>query len=298
MVELSQILALYPATVRGPGTVQLERAVELRPEFIQARELSWCSQRNSHRLLEISRGVVICSMAAEAMQLSESATFVFTDNPRRYFQRVLACFFAPARRAAFRSPSAHVASSVTMGEDVYLGHNVVIEADCVIGDGCTIGHNSVLYAGTKLGRDVTIGANCSIGGAGFGYEKNEAGEFELFPHVGDVVIKDRVEIGSNTCVDRGGLGSTVLEENVKIDNLVHVAHNVHVGANSLVIANVMLGGSTRIGPGSWVSPSATILNRLTLGAHSVIGLGAVVIRDVGEGQVVVGNPARELQKKT
>lgn len=107
-------------------------------------------------------------------------------------------------------------------------------------------HNTVILKDTIIEDNVVIGANNTIGGVGFGYEKDREGNFELIPHIGNVHIKRNVEIGNNTCIDRAVLGSTILEENVKVDNLVHIAHGVFVGRNSVVIANAMVAGSVNI----------------------------------------------------
>ncbi len=94
--------------------------------------------------------------------------------------------------------------------------------------------------------------------------KNEEGKYSIIPHMGNVVIKNQVEIGNNTCIDRAVLGSTIINENVKIDNLVHISHGVSLGANSLIIANTMIAGSSIIGENVWVSPSSSILNKKVL----------------------------------
>jgi UDP-3-O-[3-hydroxymyristoyl] glucosamine N-acyltransferase len=143
---------------------------------------------------------------------------------------------------------------------------------------------------------VKVGCNCTIGGTGFGYEKDENGEFQLIPHLGNVVLEDYVEIGNNTCIDRAVLGSTILEENVKVDNLVHIAHGVKVMRNSVVIANAMVAGSVVIGENSWISPSVSILNQKKVGNNALVGLGAVVIKDVEDNDIIVGNPGKSIKK--
>lgn len=110
------------------------------------------------------------------------------------------------------------------------------------------------------------------------------------------MINDNVEIGNNTCVDKAVLGSTVLRENVKIDNLVHIAHGCDIGKNSLVIANSMIAGSVIIGENAWVAPSASILNKIKIGKNVVLGMGAVVIRNVEDNAVIIGNPGKTLNK--
>jgi len=112
--------------------------------------------------------------------------------------------------------------------------------------------------------------------------------------VGRVVIDEDVEIGCNTCVDRGALGNTYLRSGARIDNLVHIAHNADIGSHALVIAHAMVAGSATIGERAWIAPSAAIMNQLTVGAGAIVGLGAVVVKSVEPGTTVVGNPAKPL----
>ena len=118
------------------------------------------------------------------------------------------------------------------------------------------------------------------------------GAFEKFPHVGGVQIGDTVEIGANTCIDKGTLGDTVIGDGSKIDNLVHIAHNVKVGRSCAIIAHCMVGGSTVIGDYSWVAPSSCLRDQLVIGRHATIGLGSVVTKAVADGDTVYGVPAR------
>jgi UDP-3-O-[3-hydroxymyristoyl] glucosamine N-acyltransferase len=117
-----------------------------------------------------------------------------------------------------------------------------------------------------------------------------------FPHVGGVEIEDDVEIGANTCIDRGSLGNTIVRRGAKIDNLVHIAHNVVVGRNAFVIANAMIGGSTILGDGSWTSPSATLRDGIRIGDGATVGLGAVVTKSIPDGAVWMGTPARPISE--
>jgi UDP-3-O-[3-hydroxymyristoyl] glucosamine N-acyltransferase len=148
-----------------------------------------------------------------------------------------------------------------------------------------------------LGKNTFIGENCSIGNDGFGYIQDENKKWIKFPHYGDVVIGDDVEIGNNVCIDRGTLSNTIIGNGVKIDNLVHIAHNVEIGENTLIIAQTMIGGSSKIGKDCWISPSTSIKNGINIGDNVLIGMGAVVLKDVENNKVMVGNPAKELIKK-
>jgi UDP-3-O-[3-hydroxymyristoyl] glucosamine N-acyltransferase len=159
-----------------------------------------------------------------------------------------------------------------------------------------IDSNTVIKKGTIIGNRVKIGANNTIGGVGFGYEKNEAGAYEVMPHIGNVIIEDDVEIGNNTAIDRAVLGSTLIRRNAKIDNLVHIAHGVEIGENTLVIAHAMVAGSVKVGKNVWIAPASAILNKIQVGDESTIGMGAIVLKEVSPGQTVVGNPARDILK--
>jgi UDP-3-O-[3-hydroxymyristoyl] glucosamine N-acyltransferase len=158
-----------------------------------------------------------------------------------------------------------------------------------------IGHNNTIHKKTIIGNDVKIGSNNTIGGVGFGYEKNEFGKNEVLPHIGNVVIKNKVEVGNNTCIDKAVLGSTIICENVKIDNLVHIAHGVIIKDNSLIIANSMIGGSSIIGENVWVSPSVSIINKISVGDNSLVGMGAVVLKSLDQNTVSVGNPSKVIK---
>jgi UDP-3-O-[3-hydroxymyristoyl] glucosamine N-acyltransferase len=208
---------------------------------------------------------------------------------------VLKEFFVSKPAADYISPKASIHPSVKIGKHVSIGDFTVIEQGCVIGDHSVIGHNNILHEKTIIGNHVKIGSNNTIGGVGFGYEKDEQGNYEVLPHIGNVVIKDKVEIGNNTCIDRAVLGSTLIGENVKIDNLVHVAHGVTIGENTLVIAHAMLGGSCVIGKNCWIAPHASIINKGIVEDGALVGMGAVVLKPVKAGTVVAGNPAKYLK---
>ncbi|MFA6455573.1 MAG: UDP-3-O-(3-hydroxymyristoyl)glucosamine N-acyltransferase, partial [Bacteroidota bacterium] len=152
-----------------------------------------------------------------------------------------------------------------------------------------------IYDNVRIGKNVIIQAGAVIGGDGYGYSRNDKGEFEKFPHVGAVLIEDDVEIGANTCVDRGTLGNTIIREGAKIDNLVHIAHNVTVGKHAAVIAQSMIGGSTVIGDYGWIAPSASLMNGIKIGSKVTVGLGAVVTKNIPDGETWAGVPAQPLR---
>jgi UDP-3-O-[3-hydroxymyristoyl] glucosamine N-acyltransferase len=148
----------------------------------------------------------------------------------------------------------------------------------------------------NIHHSVQIGKNTVIGGDGFGYARDSDGTLAKMPHKGNVIIYEDVEIGSNACIDRAVVGSTIIGAGTKIDNLVHVAHGVKIGRNCLIVAGAVIGGSCEIGDNVYIGIGAMIKNKIRIGNNAVIGMGAVVLKDVAEGETVVGNPAKPLIK--
>ncbi|PGH38387.1 MAG: hypothetical protein CRN43_15440 [Candidatus Nephrothrix sp. EaCA] len=180
-------------------------------------------------------------------------------------------------------------------DTVFIGDYVVIEKNVQIGKRAIIDHHSVLKACTVIGDDVKIGCHNTIGGIGFGYEKNESGMYEHIPHIGNVVLKNGAETGNHVCIDRAVLGSTLIHENVKIDNLVHIAHGAEIGKNTLVVAHAMIGGSAKIGSNCWIAPSVAIINKAVIGNDVFVSMGSVVVKPAKDNARIGGFPARPLQ---
>jgi UDP-3-O-[3-hydroxymyristoyl] glucosamine N-acyltransferase len=262
--------------------------------------LAWISRKNlarePQRWRAFKGALLILPQEAE-LDPSLSFSVLLARDPKLSFIRAVGHFFEHLTTISLPALGA-----APIAPDAEIGRHVTLAAGCVIGpkvriaDHVAIGANTVI-ANCEIASGVRIGCNCSIGLPGFGYEKDDSGSYWRFPHLGGVRIERDVEIGSNTCIDRGSLGDTVIGAGSKIDNLVHVAHNVVLGSNTIVIANSMLGGSVSIGDGAWVAPSVTIMNQASIGAGATLGLGAVVLKDVGAEQVIVGNPGRVLDKK-
>jgi UDP-3-O-[3-hydroxymyristoyl] glucosamine N-acyltransferase len=261
-------------------------------------DLAWLSPKAAaaapDRVAEFRGSVLIAP--AEPVAANGAAVVIACENPKLAFTLVVDEFFRELTESAWPTGTAVVHPSARVSATAVLSAGVVIGGDTTIGDDVWIGPNSCI-ANTSIDRAVRIGSGCAIGLPGFGLERSPDGTWVRFPHVGRVVIEEGVEIGSNTCIDRGSLGDTRIGRGARIDNLVHVAHNVVIGENALVIAHAMLGGSARVGAGAWVAPSVAILNQVSIGASATIGLGAVVIRDVAPGDTVVGNPAKPLNRK-
>lgn len=175
-----------------------------------------------------------------------------------------------------------------------IGKNVAIEPGVVIGEGTRVGHNVVIHGGTRIGRFCDIKSGAVIGEAGFGFERDEEGLPLKMLHLGGVRIGDHVEVGSFSTVCRGGLGDTVLEDHVKLDDHVHVAHNCQVGTGTLITACAELSGSVTVGKNVWIAPNATVVQKISIGDEAFIGMAAVVLKPVPARTKVFGNPARRI----
>jgi len=234
-------------------------------------EMSWLSPKRWERepgRAEAFRGsLLVCPVGVPPT--ASGAVLARCRSPKLAFTKAVTQFFGDLVEVRWPAP----------GEGP-------VSRDAVVG---------LAYCDVAAG--VVIGANCSIGLPGFGYAREDGGAYERFPHVGRVVIEAGVEIGSNVCIDRAALGVTRIRRGAKIDNLVHVAHNVVVGENAVVIANSMLGGSARIDDDVWVAPSVSVMNQARVGRGAVLGMGAVVLKSVDANAVMVGNPARLLERR-
>jgi UDP-3-O-[3-hydroxymyristoyl] glucosamine N-acyltransferase len=205
---------------------------------------------------------------------------------------------------------AFVDRSAELGEDVYIGPFSHIDENVKIGDkvkiyphvhigrNVKIGDNSILYSGVKVYRNSIIGANCIfhsgvvIGSDGFGFFRQVDKVQKKIRHVGNVIIEDDVEIGANTTVDRGTLGSTILRKGVKLDNLIQIAHNVEIGENTVIAAQTGIAGSTTIGKNCLIGGQVGIIDHLTIADEVKIAAQSGIGGSIKEkGAVVQGSPA-------
>ncbi len=262
-------------------------------EEADANSLVWIHPSKGNAIENIKHTaaeIIICHTSTELTDdLKQKKCLILTEQPRLVFLRLVQQLFVP-KVIYGKHPTASIHPEAEIHPDTFIGAFTYI-GKCKVDAGTIIYGHCYLYDNVAVGKNVTIHSGTVIGADGFGYSKNEKGEAEKFPHIGGVSIEDNVEIGSNTCIDKGALGNTLIKRGAKIDNLVHIAHNVVVGENAFVIALSMIGGSTVIGDNAWIAPSAAVMNGIKIGENATIGLGAVVLKDVPANAKMVGNPA-------
>ena len=184
-----------------------------------------------------------------------------------------------------------------VGQNCIIGQNVIIMDNVSIQDNVSIGDNCVIYSGvriydsTVIGNDCILHSNCVIGSDGFGFAPNEKGEYIKTPQIGNVKIGDKVEIGSNSSIDRATLGSTVIGNGVKIDNLVQIAHNVTIGKNTVIAGQCGIAGSTKVGENCQIGGQVGIIGHLVIGNNVRINGQAGVFSNIKDNSIIKGTPA-------
>ncbi len=254
----------------------------------------------------------------EAAQATPSSpALLLVAQPRLAFSQA-AQLLRAVESPRSRHPSAFVSVGATLAARVAVGPFAVIEQGAIIGQGSMIGAGAVIgpgvvigaecriyprvviYAGTQLGDRVVVHAGAVLGSDGFGYVRDEAtGAYLQFPQQGTLVIEDDVEIGANTTIDRGSLEETRIGRGVKLDNLVHVAHNVQVGADVVIAAQTGISGSSTIGEGAVIAGQVGIADHVAIGEGVILGAQAGVPsrkRLRGPGMLFWGTPARPIQQ--
>lgn len=202
------------------------------------------------------------------------ASLIITDNPKLAFARVAAILHPPAKGTGHHG-SAIISDTARIGEGTQIHAGARIADNVTIGENCVIRANVVIYENTTIGNNVILHAGAVIGADGFGYVKDESGEYIKFPQIGTVVIEDNVEIGANTCIDRGALGETRIGEGTKIDNLVQVGHNVSIGKRCVIAAQTGISGSVVI------EDDCVIGGQVGFGDHVTVKSGAVIGSQAG-----------------
>lgn len=260
-----------------------------------SESVAFCNKKGAQGLQMVkdsNAGVIICHDDLEFTPDDFSdKTLILVSSPRLAFIRIMQAYFAEGTKPGI-SPAAIVDEKAKIHHSVYIGPNSYI-GDCEIGEGTVI-HGSVhIYWGVKIGKNVLIQAGAVIGAEGQTYEMNEKGEMERFPQVGGVIIEDNVEVGANTSVMRGPMGNTIIGRGTKVGQLCNIGHGVKIGKHCRVISMSMIGGGSRIGDYSQVKLGACIKNKVDIGKNAIVGMGSVVTKDVGDGKVVYGVPAKE-----
>ena len=239
-----------------------------------------------------------------------TCTLIWVEDAYSSFAKLLDIYYQSKQnksgieQPSFISASAkygtncYIGAFAYIGENVKIGNNVKIYPHCYIGDNTTIGDNSLLFSGVKVYYDSIIGSHCTIhastviGSDGFGFAPNSDKNYNKIPQIGNVVIEDHVEIGSNCSLDRATMGSTIIRKGVKMDNLIQIAHNVEIGENTVLAGGVFVAGSSKIGKNVMIGGQAGVIGHVKVAdGVKIAGQSGIGKNIEKEGETVQGSPA-------
>jgi UDP-3-O-[3-hydroxymyristoyl] glucosamine N-acyltransferase len=291
----------------GDGRVRLSAVRPLDSAGPDALSLAVSSRYQAD--LNSSRAGAVLVTEALAKAPAGPGTRIVVSDPYGALVRVLHALYPTKAQPAGVDQTARLGAGVVLSPDVSIGPyvvvggNVRIGARCrldhgvslgdgvIVGDDTLIGPGVVCYAGSRIGSRVVLKAGAVVGGDGFGYLSDGRGHTRI-PHVGGCILEDEVEVGSNTCIDRGSIDDTIIGRGTKLDNLVQVGHNVHIGERCLIMAGVGIAGSTRIGNQVILAGHVGVTDHLAIGDRARIAAKSAIFGDVPAGSSFSGHPAR------
>ena len=306
----SELAVLLNGRVVGNPEVRVRRLAKI--ESAGPGSVSFLSNPEYERFIYSTEAsiVIVAETFEPSQDLPQDLTLLRVEDPYRAFARLLEAYDAILKRQEGIHPTAVVDEEATLGEGCFVGPGVVVERGAVVGDrvelhahvhvgrDVRIDQDTVLHSGVRvldrcvIGRRCTLQAGTIVGSDGFGFAPKEDGTYAKVPQTGNVVIEDNCDVGAMTTIDRATLGSTVLKNGCKLDNLIQVAHNVVIGEATVIAAQTGIAGSTTIGSRCMIGGQVGIGGHLTVANGSRIaaksGVSASLIQ---EGQTYQGNPA-------
>lgn len=310
-IKLKEAADLVGGVVNGDPNIEITGIAKI--EEAQKGELTFLYLPAYEKFLETTQASAVL-IKPDFKKSRSDISYIEVKNPNVALQKIILTHLKPEIQAKGIDAGAYVAPDASLGKNVVIGKNVVVSSGCVVGDNSVILHNTVLMENVKvgsgclvypnvsirenceLGNNVIIHSNSVIGSDGFGYIQNENGEHIKVPQIGNVIIEDDVEIGSNVSIDRAAIGSTTIKKGVKIDNLVQIAHNVVVGDNSLIISQSGVSGSTKIGKNCILAGQVGVVGHIELGDGVIITAQSGVSKSIDKAGQYRGSPADALTK--
>jgi UDP-3-O-[3-hydroxymyristoyl] glucosamine N-acyltransferase len=306
-MRLAELAERLGCELHGDGEVEIVGVAPI--ESANPGDLAFVGNPRYARYLKTTRAAAVI-LPSSAPPLGVPT--LRTAEPHLAFARAIEIFHRPVRQAPGIHPTAVIADSAVIGPDASVGPYAVVGDGTRIGTRATLGPHVVIYPEVTIGdrfvahahvtvrervligNDVILHAGVVIGSDGFGYVPTRAGTIHKVPQAGNVVLEDGVEIGANTTVDRAAVGSTILRRNVKLDNLVMVAHGCEVGPSCLLAAQVGLAGGTRLGRGVMLGGQVGSAGHLTIGDGAMVAAKSGVAGDLEAGGVYGGIPAQPI----
>jgi len=303
----TQISEILQGEIEGNPNVEVHKLSKI--EEGEKGSLTFLSNPKYTSYLYTTKASVAIVNKSFVPEKEISSTLIKVDDAYKAFTKLLEYYNqVKLNKSGIEKPN-FVHETVTYGDNLYLGafayigenvkigDNVKIYPHVFIGDNVTIGSDTLIFAGVKIYSESQIGNSCTIhsgviiGCDGFGFVPNSDGEYNKVPQIGNVIIEDKVDIGSGTTIDRATLGSTVVRTGVKLDNQIQIAHNVEVGKNTVIAAQTGIAGSTKIGANCQIGGQVGIVGHINIGNNVRIQAQSGIGRSLNDNEVVQGSPA-------
>ncbi len=305
----SQIASIINGTIQGNENVTVDSFSKI--EEAQKGQLAFLSNPKYEEYLYKTNASIIIVNDSLQLKQSVNATLILVPDAYSAFAVLLNAYdqIASQQLVGIEQPS-YISDTTILGSEIFIGAfayisskasignktkifpNVFIGKNVKIGENCNIHPGVCIYHDCIIGNNVTIHAGTIIGSDGFGFAQQTNGNYSKIPQIGNVIIEDFVEIGSNTTIDRATMGSTVIKSGTKLDNLIQIAHNVEVGNNTVIAAQAGISGSTKIGNKVMIGGQAGIVGHINIADGSKINAQSGVSKTIKEpDKIVTGSPA-------
>jgi UDP-3-O-[3-hydroxymyristoyl] glucosamine N-acyltransferase len=307
---VEQIALMLNGEIKGDKSLKISQLAKI--EEGSEGSISFLANLKYEQYLYSTKSSVVIVDKTFEPKKEYSTTLILVDNAYAAFtvllqeyQKLLAQNKKGIEQPSFISETAKIGQDVYIGAFAYIGSNcsigdntkiypnVSISDSCVIGKNCTIYSGAIIYHNTIMGDGCTIHGNAVIGADGFGFAPQADGTFATIPQLGNVVLENNVSIGANTTIDRATMGSTILREGVKIDNLVQIAHNVEIGKNTVIAALTGISGSSKVGESCMIGGQVGINGHIAMANRTIVTAQSGITKSVKqEGRIMAGSPAQ------
>ncbi|MFZ2324471.1 MAG: UDP-3-O-(3-hydroxymyristoyl)glucosamine N-acyltransferase [Ignavibacteriaceae bacterium] len=309
-IKIQEIASFINGTIYGDKNLEIENIAKI--EEAKPGDLTFLYLSSYEKFFAVTNASAII-IKPDFKRSRNDLTYIVVTSPEKAFFTIVRKYFNPDFSLEGIDQSAFIHKTAKVGSNVAVGKNAVISDGCTIGNNTKIFHNVVIMENTKIGNNCIIFPNVSIrekckignnviihsgtviGSDGFGYNTDEKGVYQKIPQIGNVVIEDDVELGSNVSVDRAALGSTIIKRGCKIDNLVQIAHNVILGEDTVISAQAGVSGSTKIGNHCILAGQAGLVGHIELGDNVVITAQSGVSKSIPKPGFYMGSPAMEIK---
>ena len=302
MYHIDEVAKLINGKIIGEDSLEFSK---LSPFFeAETEDLTFAADEGMLKDIEKTNAKAI--IVPKLDELPEGKTYIVLEQNPRNVLPILLNYFKPKIQKMEKQieDSAKISNNVEIGLNAYIGHNVeigentIIYPNVTILEGTKIGKNSIIYPNAVirefcvLGENVILQPGSVIGADGFGFIKDKDGNNVKIEQIGNVIIEDNVEIGANSCVDRGAIGSTIVKRGTKIDNLVHIAHNDIIGENCFIIAQTGISGSVEVGNNTVLAGQVGVAGHLKIGNNVVVAAKSGITNDIPDNSKMSGYPLR------